>query len=289
MSEKSVINNIELSTLSEFCHEPSKDVFTGNQHLILFNMNSSLILFVNNEQLELGLGDIVFVKPHSNFQIRSSISEETEKSSIVIQFREQYWSDLIRKTPELNTIYETNSEEDLILLKSPKATWQGLYSVVFMLFTEYTEENVCRPAAVEALFITTMVHMNRTVYFQKLRTRQKKDNEMLIKDMTYYVFEHYAEKISLDDLSGVFNISKSKITHLFKEKHNMSFYQVVLQRRLIHAKNSILSGMNISEVAFQCGFSEYTSFYKAFRKTFGMSPKSMQKQYKGKIKTPEPF
>lgn len=288
MSEQNTAENIALTTLSEFCHEPTVDVFTEDRYLILFNMKNTLSLFFEKETVELSLGDIVFIQPGRSFQIRGGLSDEREKSSIVIQFKERYWSDVISKTAELNYIYEANREKDLIVLKSPKATWQGLYSVVFMLYTEFTEENVCQRAAVEALFITSMVHMNRTVYFQKLRTRQKKDNEMLINDMTYYITEHYAEKISLDDLSSAFNVSKSKITHLFKEKHNMSFYQVVLQRRLIHAKNSILSGMNISEVAFQCGFTEYTSFYKAFRKTFGMSPKAMQKQFSGKNKTLEP-
>jgi len=142
---------------------------------------------------------------------------------------------------------------------------------------------------IKGAFITTMVHMNRTVYFQRLRTQRTRDSEILIKDMTYYIIEHYAEKISLDTLSSVFNISKSKITHLFKEEYNLSFYQFVLQQRLVRAKNDIISGMNISEVAYKCGFSEYTSFYKAFRKTFGMSPKALQMEYRMNVKTPEPF
>lgn len=289
MSENEARTNIELINLCEYCPDSHIDVFTGDHYMILFNMKNGLILTFENHPLSLSIGNIVFIRPNTSFQIETMMIEKTEKTSIIVKFHEEHWNALIRNSPEFNYIYDVHSGENLFVLKSPTATWQGLYSALFMLLTEYNQDNVCRKMAIEGLFISTMVHMNRTVYFQKLSTREKNDNEILINDITNYISEHYAEKISLEDLSRIFNISRSKITHLFKKKYSMSFYQIVLQRRLVYAKNAIISGMNISEVAYQSGFSEYTSFYKAFRKTFGMSPKAMQIQFREKVKTPEPF
>lgn len=282
-------NRIDLYTLENYFLQSQKEISTEDFYMILFNMRSELKLTYENQPMTLSMGNIVFVTPGTRFQIENRPEEKSEKSSILIRFHKVQWNQLISASPDFNYLYDAHEGENLFVLKTPPATWQGLYTAVSMLYTEYVQDNICNQMGVLGLFISNMVHMNRTVYFQKLRTQQTKDSENLIKDMTYYILEHYAEKLSLDDLSAVFNISKSKITHLFKEQYNMSFYQFVLQRRLIHAKNAIISGMNISEVAYQCGFSEYTSFYKAFRKTFGMSPKAMQIQFREKVKTPEPF
>ena len=38
-------------------------------------------------------------------------------------------------------------------------------------------------------------------------------------------------------------------------------------------------GTPISEVLIKCGFQDYTSFLRAFKKEFNISPKAYQKQY----------
>jgi len=281
--------NIDLYILDDYLLDSQREIRSEDCYMILFNRRSEMKILYENQRLTLATGNIVFVTPGTSFQIDQQTMEMSQNATLLIRFRMDFWNELIASSPEINYIYDMHEGERLFVMRTPPATWQGLYSAVSMLHTEYVQNNFCSQMGVKGAFITTMVHMNRTVYFQRLRTQRTRDSEILFKDMTYYIIEHYAEKISLDTMSSVFNISKSKITHLFKEEYNLSFYQFVLQQRLVHAKNAIISGMNISEVAYQCGFSEYTSFYKAFRKTFGMSPKALQMEYRMNVKTPEPF
>ncbi len=52
----------------------------------------------------------------------------------------------------------------------------------------------------------------------------------------------------------------------------MSVYQYLTQKRLAAICAEIKSGVPIGEACLHCGFHDYSSFYRAFFKTYGMSP-----------------
>ena len=87
-----------------------------------------------------------------------------------------------------------------------------------------------------------------------------------------YINEHIAEDLSLDTLSSHFYISKYHLMRLFKSYTDRSIYRFILAKRVTLAKLMLQSGASPSEAALRCGFGDYSSFYKAFRKETGLSP-----------------
>ena len=57
----------------------------------------------------------------------------------------------------------------------------------------------------------------------------------------------------------------------------VSFYRCVTQRRLIAAKALILDGHPLENVGQQVGFSDYSSFYRAFKQEYGIPPRQYRK------------
>ena len=92
-----------------------------------------------------------------------------------------------------------------------------------------------------------------------------------------YIENHYADKITLEGTAKKFLISTSTLGKLFYNQLGISFYQFVTQRRLINSKLRIEEGVSMEEVALNCGFSDYSSFYRAFKKEFGISPRAYRK------------
>ena len=88
---------------------------------------------------------------------------------------------------------------------------------------------------------------------------------------------HLEEKITLQDMAHTFYVSESSISHTFREKMGISFYRYVTQRRLIAAKTLIEKGLLLEEVSSRTGFSDYSSFYRAFRQEYGISPRQYRK------------
>lgn len=97
-----------------------------------------------------------------------------------------------------------------------------------------------------------------------------------------YVERHYLEKITLKDMSEKFFVSVNTINAIFKKMTGKTFKQYVLFLRLTMANKFIAAGNEyISNIAKISGFSDYSSFLKAYKKEFGTLPsKKMGKKIK---------
>jgi|GEM_PF-607920 len=84
--------------------------------------------------------------------------------------------------------------------------------------------------------------------------------------MKLYIKNHLMESIKTEDLSKVANCSKSSVYRMFDETCNMSPGEYILQERLVKAKNLLLHpNVNISEVAYLCGFNTVSYFVRQFK------------------------
>lgn len=111
---------------------------------------------------------------------------------------------------------------------------------------------------------------------QSISTRQEEattNAPSLMNDLILYIQENLSDKLSLDSLAARFYISKYHLLHEFKAYTNTSLYRYILTKRIILAKKLLLTGTSSGDVCLQCGFSDYSAFYKAFRKETNLSPR----------------
>ncbi len=87
-----------------------------------------------------------------------------------------------------------------------------------------------------------------------------------------YIAKHISEPITITDIADELNVSVSHLAHAFKQQMNISIYQYILKKRLIMAHHKISSGVPATLAALECGFNDYSGFYKQFKKMFNKSP-----------------
>ena len=105
-----------------------------------------------------------------------------------------------------------------------------------------------------------------------------KSEKKLDRNLIRYIEEHINEDLRLDTLSELFFVSKYHISHLFKDKMGISLHQYILKKRLAMSKDALINGRKPSEVFREYGFSDYSVFYRAFVKEFGLSPQNLIRQ-----------
>ena len=94
----------------------------------------------------------------------------------------------------------------------------------------------------------------------------------MINEIIAYIDEHFTDNISLEDLSIKYHISKSCLNSLFQKKLRISCYQYIRKKRLAESVRLIRAGVPFKQVASQVGFNDYSSFYRAFKNTYKISP-----------------
>ena len=94
-----------------------------------------------------------------------------------------------------------------------------------------------------------------------------------IKNVLAYCSEKYTEPLTLDLLARELHLNKYYISHIFKERMNISFTDFVNGLRIEHACSLLENDTNITEAAFSSGFSSIRTFNRAFAKSMGMSPR----------------
>ena len=80
----------------------------------------------------------------------------------------------------------------------------------------------------------------------------------------------------MDALARRFFISRYYLMHRFKAVTGYTVHQYISQKRLLRAGELIRSGVPVMKAAEQVGFTEYSTFLRAFRSTFHMSPREFR-------------
>lgn len=95
-----------------------------------------------------------------------------------------------------------------------------------------------------------------------------------------YIFKNYKSGLSLKEAASIANMSPSAFSRYFKQRTHKKFSQFVSEVRIGHACKLLLEDqMNVSEVAFACGFPTLSNFNKQFRMIMDKSPSEYKQTY----------
>lgn len=119
-----------------------------------------------------------------------------------------------------------------------------------------------------------MVKLNRIA----LSYTKPSSSSELINNVLAYLDKHLDEDISLDELAAQFYISKYHLSRKFKAITGTTPYQYILKRRLSKAKLLVADGTSLTDACKICGFKDYSSFFRAFKKEYGLAPKIIKKR-----------
>ena len=99
-----------------------------------------------------------------------------------------------------------------------------------------------------------------------------KENNALMIQITRYITKNLAGDLSVQTLAKVFSVSPSFLTHRFQKEIGISLHRYITQKRMIYARERIDNGDKPTKFYADCGYKDYSSFYKAYCDFFSHSP-----------------
>ncbi|MBQ7478503.1 MAG: helix-turn-helix domain-containing protein [Selenomonadaceae bacterium] len=132
----------------------------------------------------------------------------------------------------------------------------------------------------ELLFIEFMILLNRALLDHEIEEFHEADYNPKIQGLLQFINEHLFEDLSIDALAAKSYMSKHYMMRRFKAETGYSIHQYITSKRLLHAR-SLLSGETpVTRICYDCGFHDYSTFSRAFREMFHMTPKEYRELQK---------
>lgn len=93
-----------------------------------------------------------------------------------------------------------------------------------------------------------------------------------IAQVLFYIHNHLGDNLSLSSVSEHFQVSPYQLNSRIKKATHLSLASYTNSKRMIYAKTLLLDGLQANDVAVKCGYDDYSSFYRAYKKYYNESP-----------------
>ena len=97
-------------------------------------------------------------------------------------------------------------------------------------------------------------------------------NDPLTKQTIDFITERLTENLNIEDIAKSLNVSASTLMHTFRKNMNIPIHKYIIQKRLILAHTKITKGEPANAVSAECGFNDYSGFYRQYKKMFDIPP-----------------
>lgn len=152
-------------------------------------------------------------------------------------------------------------------------------------FLLYKLEEACGAAGFGSVILKNSIFLHLLVILTRERVKtideaESKDviTDEVIQKVLEYIGSNMDKDLTIDALSVKFFLSRYYLMHKFKQQTGCSIHSYILQKRLLKADGLIKTGAPAAQASEQCGFNDYSSFTRAYKKLFGQSPKKRIKE-----------
>jgi AraC-like DNA-binding protein len=227
-------------------------------------------------------GDLVFTGPNlphlwKNDESYFSKSNQTKTSGIVIYFPEDFLGDIINLKEELENIRDLFDKATRGLEIQGKTNrlvgrmmeellrTEGVDSIILLLKILNTIAN-----SADGYPIT---HVNYVPINNKTETDR-------MNRVYHYVMKKFRQKVSLEDVSDLLNMTPTSFSRYFKSRVNRPFSEFLKEVRIDYALKLLKENkISVNQVSYESGYSTLSNFNKHFKEITGKTPLNYRQEY----------
>lgn len=249
-------------------------------HKLIVFLKGSVRYNVEGRTYSLEPWDILLIR--DNEIHRPLIDSSSEYERIILWVHDSTLKQLSQKGDDLSACFETVRSRKNNRIRNALRTEPALKPLMKQLILSCRDRGFGSEALRQAYFIQLMVLVNRILLSPEAEEAEDREpQDPRIPVLLDYINGHLPEDLSIQRLSEQFFFSRFYLMHQFKAQTGFTLHQYILRKRLNLANQLVEQGRSLTAASQEAGFSEYSSFLRAFQKHFGMSPRAYHRQEGG--------
>ncbi len=216
--------------------------------------------------------DVLLVRHH---MIHKALIDKSEPYERIIIYLDRKYFDRVMPGAGLLDCFERAGKTGCHLLAPDAGQREGLMAALDAYERSLTDEDFGAQAMRDTLMMQLLIRINRIASAAPERPDVRLDPK--IEDTLSYINENLIRELTVDALAARVYLSRYHFMRLFKAQTGSTVHAYVRQKRLLYAARLIREGINANKAAADSGFADYSSFHRAFRESFGMSPGELKK------------
>lgn len=247
------------------------DWHTHDYYEFYFFLEGNVDIQVDDQSYAVHNGDFIIIPP--KLRHRPLIHDQkVSYRRFVFWISTDYYTHLKELCDDYTYLIDYAGENHMYRFSTNQITYNEVQSKLLRILEELQSKQFGWQAQVPLYVNDLILHLSRLVYTDTHPQSRSMENALYQK-IALYIEEHLDEDLSLDTLAQKFYVSRYHIAHVFKDKLGMSIHQYITKKRLARCRQAILGPSTITEIYETYGFGDYSSFYRAFKKEYGISPK----------------
>ena len=236
-----------------------KDLFS-----IFIPLSGELDYIIEGKRLHLTQGDLLLV---GNNEIHQSIfKRDVECEYILLMVHLDFF--IKHNCTDLSDMFFNRTLGSDNIIRSKQTNETGIFEIIKRL-DRYTSEKEPNLMVVSSVIIELLYNLDRQV----AKAERPNYNQGKIKNIIEYINNNVTEKISLEDIASHFYLTRQYLCKLFKQNTGFTVNKYISYKRIVLVREYYLKGIPLTIACEKAGFSDYSSFYRAYSKIMNESPR----------------
>lgn len=239
---------------------------------IIIFLSGNVTYDIEGQSYQLKPWDLLLINHH---EVHKPIIDPGETyDRIIIWVTNEFLTQCSQPDCNLATCFELARSKSFSLIRLEAALQTQLQSLITRLDQSFNSNEFGADLLTHALFLELLIYLNRIhINNHYIYDSSSSEYDDQIVQILAYIKDNLAGDLSVERIASEFFVSKHYLMHKFKSKTGYTLHNYILNKRLFLAVEYIKTGTSITEAAALCGFSDYSTFLRAFRKTFHSSPR----------------